>query len=238
MVGRHIAEHRFDNPDMLADRLAQRVADSLANAAESRGTASMVVPAGRTPGPFFDRLSRAHLPWERVYLTVVDERCQGDGDSHDTQVRQRLVKHGARRARFTSLRADASAPARSPEDWLRTCHERLLHVPRPFDVVILGMDAEGHAASWLPGSQTDGPTADELGPLCSLIRADEENRVTLSPDALLRSRRVVLHFTGAAKWRAYEAAREPGEVGERSARHLLHQHQVPVEVWWSERDGD
>jgi 6-phosphogluconolactonase len=58
-------------------------------------------------------------------------------------------------------------------------------------------------------------------------------RISLNLSALLDARRLVLHIVGAEKWQVYLKAREPGPVTEFPVRGILHQQQVPVDVFWS-----
>ena len=54
--------------------LAQAVAADLAAAIDSRGRATLAVFGGRSPVPFFQALAQTALDWQRVTITLVDER--------------------------------------------------------------------------------------------------------------------------------------------------------------------
>ena len=68
------AERIFEAREPLAQTLARDVADELLRAIEAKGKATLAVSGGSTPKLFFEKLSEAELPWQRVTVTLVDER--------------------------------------------------------------------------------------------------------------------------------------------------------------------
>ena len=59
------------------------------------------------------------------------------------------------------------------------------------------------------------------------------HRTSLTPAALLRSDRIFLLFFGEIKRVVFEAALEDGETATFPVRAVLHQEDVPVEVYWA-----
>ncbi len=64
----------FENGAALAEGLATRVAGALSDAIAARGTASIAVSGGSTPKAFFKVLSGKDIAWDKVTITLVDER--------------------------------------------------------------------------------------------------------------------------------------------------------------------
>jgi 6-phosphogluconolactonase len=62
--------------------------------------------------------------------------------------------------------------------------------------------------------------------------ADAENIFPDAP-ALLASRALILHFTGEEKLAVYRQCLEPNAAKPLPVGVVLHQSQVPVELWWS-----
>jgi 6-phosphogluconolactonase len=58
-------------------------------------------------------------------------------------------------------------------------------------------------------------------------------RVSLTPSALLASRRIDLLFFGQEKRDVFEAAEEPGTVADAPVRCVLNQETVPVHAFWA-----
>ncbi len=226
-------ERQFDDGDRLADGLAERIAASLEQALAARARASLVVSGGRSPVPLFHNLARRALNWAAVTVTLADERWvpAESEDSNEGLVRRHLLRDKALSARLVGLYGGEA----SPEAGEAACARRLSGVPRPFDVVVLGLGEDGHTASLFPDSAdlTRALAAGERP--CQSIRAPNlaQPRMTLTLPALLGARCVFLTFQGAAKRRVYDAALRPGPVGELPVRAVLHQDRAPLEVYWS-----
>ena len=82
------------------------LADDLRQAVAERGSATLVVSGGSTPLPLFHQLRWRDLPWDRVTVTLADERwVEADHpDSNAAFVRRELLARGtpAAAARFIS----------------------------------------------------------------------------------------------------------------------------------------
>jgi len=228
-----VHEHRFPDPTGLAQALAGEIKVDLEEALAVRGTASLVVSGGRTPVPLFTALRSETLDWARVRVTLADERWVdgSDPDSNEHLVRTTLLRDAAAAAQFTGLHNAAATPEAGAQ-WAWTSVGRL----RPFDVVVLGMGDDGHTASLFPGSQDiDGALDPSALPGCVAVhpQAAPHARLSLNIAALLESRRIILHIVGRDKWRVYQAALEHGSLNALPVRAILHQQQVPVDVYWS-----
>ena len=146
--GARPAEHTADGAETLARDLADITAARLRAAVSARGAASLVVSGGRTPAPMFRALRACELPWERVTVTLADERWvpADAADSNERMVRAELLQGAAAAARFVGL--VNAAP--TPEAGRAATDAALRAIPRPFDVVMLGMGNDGHTASLFP----------------------------------------------------------------------------------------
>jgi 6-phosphogluconolactonase len=120
------------------------------------GPKSVALSGGRTPRDFFlllatDLLDR--VPWERLTLFQVDERCVAPdhAESNWRQIKETLLDAvpGARAHPMRAETPDADAG-----------YERLLRTMLPlnsdgmpiFDLVLLGLGTDGHTASLFPGT--------------------------------------------------------------------------------------
>jgi Glucosamine-6-phosphate isomerases/6-phosphogluconolactonase len=97
--------HRHADFDALARSLSAWTQALLAAGIATRGRASLVVPGGRTPAPWFDLLSQADLAWDRVRVTLTDERWVDAGHpaSNERLVRERLLRGKAAAAVLAGL---------------------------------------------------------------------------------------------------------------------------------------
>ena len=215
----------------LAAALSADIAARLARAVRERGVAGLAVSGGATPAALFDALSACPLPWSQVRIALVDERWvdAGHADSNERLVRERLVRGSAAAAGFIGWKT----PHDSPEEGLPAARARLAAFGAPLDCVALGMGADGHTASWFPGADGLAAATRESGATRLVVArppAGGHPRVTLTLSALLDSRAIALHITGADKRRTLERAdADPGLP----VHHVLRQRRVPVTVYWA-----
>ena len=224
----------FADPEQLAGALAAIVADNLRQGLATRQQASLVVSGGTTPGQFFFRLRQMDLAWERVVITLADERWVDPGHeaSNERLVRFLLLRDKAVRADFVPLKNKAMNARGGEEE----CCRALARIPRPFDVVVLGMGMDGHTASLLPGAiGLDQALDPDFGQDCLAITPDPalHERITLTLPALLRARHIFLHCTGRDKKEVLRQAMAPGPVAAMPVRAILGQQHVPVHIYWS-----
>ncbi len=229
-------EHLFEDRPSLFAALAMEITVRLTEAVTARGRASLVATGGTTPGPLYDALSAEPAPWDRVEITLTDERwVAADGDdSNEGLVRRRLLRDRGAAAELFGLKTPDATPAEAEAKVDRA----LSTMARPFDVVILGMGDDGHIASLFPHSpeltraMAAGP--DQL--VCAVDRPEAAGaaaRLSMTLPAILGSRWIVLLIEGQAKLDLVRRAREPGEAADLPVRAVLGQAQAPVEVWWA-----
>lgn len=228
----NLREFRFPDAISAAAGLAQSVAERLAEAIAERGTATLLLSGGRSPALMFDALRDMDLPWDKVVIAQVDERWvpTDHPDSNSQLIRRHLLQGAAASARFVPMKNDgASARAGQPE-----CEAALDALPRPFDVMLLGMGEDGHTASLFPEAAelTEGLTTQALT-LSVMPPAAPHERMSLSARGLLESRVLILQIGGAAKEAVYRCALTDGPVEDMPVRTVLRQDNVPVEVWIS-----
>lgn len=189
----------------LAAALAAEVAGKLAAAIAEKGRASLAVSGGQTPGPFFDALSQQKLDWDKVDVTLVDERFVPETSerSNARLVKGRLLVNEAKAARFFPLyRSDASVEAAAFH-----ADGEVYAMVRRLDVVVLGMGTDGHVASYFP----DAENYEKLFLACDAVMAVKapsagESRMTVSPRLLAKAESIYLHFEGAEKKALFDAA--------------------------------
>lgn len=190
-----------------ASSLAAQVSAALRVAVRERGRASLLVPGGRTPVPLFRALRRQALPWQSVMVSLTDERCvpSDHEDSNARLVRGELLAEAAAAARFVPLVNGATCASSGAAH----CWQSLAVLPRPIDVVVLGMGEDGHFASLFPGSPGIEAALDvDAAPGCVAMRAPvaPADRVSLNLAALADARQLFLFITGERKRTLLESA--------------------------------
>jgi len=218
----------------LAAHLAGDIATRITEAIARQGQASLVVSGGSTPRLLFQDLSHQKIDWDKVLITLADERWVDTADpaSNERLVRSLLLQNAAAKARFVGLKNEALS-AREGE---KKCTKALAAIRRPFDLVLLGMGNDGHTASLFPGAmQLSAALAMHSGSDCMAIIPPQGpfERMTLTLPALLDSRKIILHITGEEKKAVLEKALADGPEEQMPIRCILRQQQTPVQIYWA-----
>jgi 6-phosphogluconolactonase len=224
----------FSDAAAAAAFAAGAITDALTYRLRLRGDAFMVVTGGRSPGPVYDSLAGTGLDWAKVRITLSDERFVDidSPDSNEKLVRERLLRKGAARAQFVSLRGTAETPQAAAE----AASAALADWPT-LDVVLLGMGDDGHIASLFPDSPALPLGLDRAAPPCIAVPQGEGRppslpRLSLSLARLAASRLVIIVASGAEKRRMLERALDPGDATELPVRALI-KAAPTVRLLWS-----
>ncbi len=226
-----LQRHNFASPDALADALAEAVAANLQLGIEMRGVAMLAVSGGSTPKRFFDKLSHRDLDWDKVMVTLVDERwvAPSSDRSNAKLVQETLLQNNASAAQFVPLWSGGDEPN---ADAIAQTNVTLREVPAPFDAVIMGMGNDGHTASFFPGGDALHEALSAKGPALAIHAPGAgEPRVTLTLPTLLNTRALYLHIEGAEKSATLKKALVDGPVEDMPVRAVLTQTQLPLHIY-------
>ena len=223
---------KFRTPHDLNVDLALRVAGHLETDISLHGRASAVVSGGRTPIGFFQQLAKQDIAWDRVSITLADERWvdASHSDSNERLVRENLLIHRATDASFISLKNKAM----SAQEGQKELATRLKQVGK-FSAVVLGMGNDGHTASLFPGMTNLVSGLDmESGLDCLATSPDTapHERITLTLPRLLRSTIIFLHLTGTSKLQMLEEVLEGRDIYEFPIRSVLQQKVTDLEIFY------
>lgn len=199
-------------PEELARRAADEVVAVLGAALDRRPRASWVLAGGSTPRRLYELLAARSgaLDWLRVELFWGDERCVEPTSPASNFALARstllasLALDGGRVHRIHGELAPSEAARRYDRQIAAALSQG------PFDLVLLGLGADGHVASLFPGAT---PPVDRLA---AVVEAPVEprRRVTLTPTALASARRLLVLVSGREKAAAVAAALDPGRRAE------------------------
>lgn len=192
--------HEFVSKDALNTEFAAKITGILQNAIAQKGNASIIVSGGNTPKPLFAQLSNADIDWEKVTISLADDRWVdvADDASNDKLVREHLLVNKASKATFISLKHDFVDAV----DAVSACEAAINDVQMPFDVLILGMGEDGHTASLFPCSEQLQAGLDlNSGKKYIAVQPTTapHQRMSLTLPALLASSHIFLHSTGESK---------------------------------------
>jgi 6-phosphogluconolactonase len=195
-----LTQSKFRTTEQLNTAFARKITKLLRDGIEENGRASLVVSGGRTPADLFNALSKAHLEWEKIDISLADERWVDNTDdaSNEKMLRAKLLINNAANANFVPLKTQHT----DAEDAVLTCTDNLQKMRTPFDVLILGMGEDGHTASLFPCSEQISQGLDlESGNAFIAVKPTTapNQRMSLTLPALLNSNQIFLHLTGESK---------------------------------------
>ncbi|ETK15954.1 6-phosphogluconolactonase [Pseudomonas sp. FH4] len=224
-----VTPHEYRTPVLLAEGLANDVAEQLRAAISARGEATLVVSGGRSPVAFFQNLARQGLDWSKVTITLADERWVPveHADSNAGLLKKYLLQGPAAKARFLSLYSAAANLDAAAEQ-----ADRLLAELPAIDVLVLGMGDDGHTASLFPNSPN---LADALKPdgtrRCwpMLAPSVPRQRLTMSRALLATANYTVLSIAGDSKLNTLSEALASDDVAGMPIRAFL---QPTLEIYW------
>lgn len=200
-----------------AEGLADAVQENLFTAFVAAETASLAVAGGTTPGPMFAALSTRAMEWDRVRVTVTDERLvpEDNARSNARLVRETLLQNAAAAASFVPLAPGGAAPGPDGPPGLAAM--------LPLDCVVLGMGEDMHTASLFPGALRlhDALAADAPPVMTITAPGAPEPRVTLTAPVLTGARAIHVLIFGAGKRAALDAAMQDGPVEDAPIRAIL-----------------
>lgn len=192
--------------EAVAAAAAGRIAAAARAAVAARGRFVMAVSGGRTPWRMLRLLANEEVPWPAVAVVQVDERVApaGDADRNLTHLRASLLDHAPLRSdQIHAMPVELADLDDAAVRYARTL-ERLAGAPPTLDLVHLGLGADGHTASLVPGDAVlDVADADVA--LTGIYQ--HRRRMTLTYPLLDRARGILWVVTGADKREPLERLR-------------------------------
>lgn len=200
----HLSLHIHKDPAAMAERAAHIIASLCEEAVAERGLFRMAISGGHTPVPLFRLLTKPdwadRLPWDKIGIYWVDERCvEPDSPESNYGVARREFLSKVAATHFYRMRGDED-PEKAAASYEELLREDFYLGPKElprFDLMILGMGADGHTASLFPGS----PAITEKERLVTEVYVPEkqEDRITLTLPVINNSRCCLFLVTGAEK---------------------------------------
>jgi 6-phosphogluconolactonase len=199
----------FAEPHELALRAADWIAGMIA--AHGGQPFRIALSGGSSPRLLYGELSLRNIDWQKVEFYWIDERFvpPDHPDSNYRMATETLLSHVA--ARPGNIHpmptvGDPEMAAQTYEGTLKLAYgAQSLDPARPlFDFVLLGLGADGHICSLLPGS----PVLDEKQHwVAAVIKGRPEIRLTLTYPSVQSSRTTAFLVTGKDKAQSVKAVR-------------------------------
>jgi 6-phosphogluconolactonase len=201
-----------------SERYAQEVAELVAGEIPDAGT--VVLTGGTTAEKVYGPIGDIRVDWSNKDVLFSDERCvpPGDDASNFGMAYRLLPKLDRARVHRMHGEDEPQVAARGYSDEIRPL------VDAGPELMLAGMGGDGHICALFPGS----PALEEKERLCAAVdRPDGMRGLTLTPPAILRTRRMMLLVAGDGK--AATVARAVHGDDDPSA--------LPVRLLWDHPDA-
>jgi 6-phosphogluconolactonase len=221
--------HIFDNPQMLSDNLAQWMSDLIADTLENQEFFSLVLSGGETPRLLYEKLAseeyKNKINWKRIHVFWGDERAVPFDDERNNakmafDVLLNYIDIPA--SQIHIIRTDIQ-PNFAADEYEKLLHNFFHSTNYSFDLVLLGMGADGHTLSLFPGS----PIIQEHTHWVNAVFNEQQEmyRITLMPLIVNKSKHIAFMVSGNKKAKTLQQVLE----GESIPEKLPAQSIVPVE---------
>ena len=192
----------------LAMALARLFATKVEQAAATRGVARVAISGGSTPQATFALLADpagpflATIPWDKLHLYWVDERCVGpdDPESNYGVCRELLLSKvplPASQVYRMEGELDPEEAASRYETVLRNSMKLEGAESPAFDLLVLGMGPDGHTASLFP--HTEALDAMNRLVVANHVPQKDTWRITLTWPVINQASEVVFGIEGSGK---------------------------------------
>jgi len=192
-----VTEEILTDAAAVAHRAATVIAEAAREAVGERGRFVLATSGGSTPWRMLRHLADEEVPWEAVHLLQVDERVAPEGHParNLTHLAESLLAHLSRApAAVHAMPVETPDLAAAAAVYARTLRS-VAGEPAVIDLVHLGLGADGHTASLVPGDAALAASAD----VAATGAYQGRRRLTLTFPALQRARRILWVVTGAEK---------------------------------------
>jgi 6-phosphogluconolactonase len=183
-----------------------------------RGRFVVALSGGETPVAFYARLafSGSDLPWRNTHIFLADERCVplDHPDSNYRMIEANLLRRvpiPPENVHPIAADQERRAAAEAYESELRRFFRLADGEPPRFDLIMLGLGADGHTASLFPGDAGAGETRRLAVPVSR--PAPDHDRVSLTLPVINAAEAVVFLVIHAAKAAVLKAVLEGPATG-------------------------
>jgi 6-phosphogluconolactonase len=188
----------FENADIVAQKAASIIAEEARQAIALRGSFIIAVSGGKTPWKMLRALAHEHIPWNGMHILQVDERLVPGGhpERNMTHLFESLIGHASLLPELIyAMPVEEKNTETAAAVYARTIRE-IAGSQAIIDLVHLGLGADGHTASLIPGDPVLNVTDRDVA-LTGIYQG--RRRLTLTYPVINRARKILWLITGSEK---------------------------------------
>ena len=209
-------KHIFKNAEQLSQGIADWIVDLIQQNSRNNKQFDFLLSGGNTPKELYRLLAtekyKHEIDWKRINIFFGDERVVPFEDernngrmAYDTLLKHVPVPKSQIHYINTSIKPELSAL--SYESLLR---DHFARKEFTFDLSLLGMGDDGHTLSVFPGSGIINEK--QRWVTSAYVPEQQMYRVTLTPIAVNKSKRVAFLVAGSSKWKVLSNILNPTAV--------------------------
>jgi len=219
---------RLSTPQDLFAAAAEEVVHAAADAIAQRGRFTIALSGGSTPRNLYTLIAAtaaASLAWPRMYFFWGDERPvpPDDPDSNYRMANETLLsKVPIPAGNIFRIPAENPDPSAAAEEYEKTLRKFFALAPGEFprfDLILLGMGPDGHAASLFPETAALAETSRLV--VANRVEKLNTSRITLTLPVLNAARAVLFLVSGTDKASVLREVLEGNAPGEKYPSRLV-----------------
>jgi 6-phosphogluconolactonase len=206
-----VAVQVLADPEELSRAAAREVLRQAQESVRGKGLFTLVLSGGSTPRSLYSLLAtdssfRTKVPWEKIHFFWGDERTVPPGhaeNNYGMALKTLLSKVSVPAENIHPIRIDLPDPGEAATDYEETLrgffHLKVGEFPR-FDMILLGLGADGHTASLFPGS--DALSERDHLAVADWVKTLQAHRITLTLPVLNQAGFILFLVSGQEKAKA------------------------------------
>jgi 6-phosphogluconolactonase len=223
----------FEDADAVAERTAEVIADAVRAGERRYGRAILALSGGSSPAPMLRRLGTMDVKWNATHIVQVDERVAPEGhpDRNWTMITNNLLATAEIPRALLHPMPVTDEDLDAAADRYAKLLVTVSGVPPIADVVHLGIGADGHTASLVPGDPVLG-VRDRWVALAGPYQG--RRRMTFTYPTINAARLVVWQVSEAGKAAALREALQgrsvPASKVRRRGVHVIATHAAAAQL--------
>ena len=192
----------FDDIQSAADYIIDCWSQTALSAVRLRGFFSVALSGGKTPIVLYDRLCLSEKPfvWDKTHIFFADERFVPENSpesNYHLVVHHLLCRAGVSPGNVHRVITRDLSLAEAARKYDKELWEFFKHgVPR-FDLIVLGVGADGHTASLFPGINDHREVRRRAIPV--IAESVPSERISLTLQVINNARHVIMFAAGRSK---------------------------------------
>lgn len=200
----------YNSINQLIEKLVNYTSEIIKNSILEKEFCNIAISCDQLSQAFFQELSKENLNWDKVNITLCDEKCIDplNLESNSYLIKTYLLKNYASKANFFPLFDEKISTF---QNLLKT--KSMLNNLSPFDLVILNLREDGSTASLFPNSCK---LQNALTPHYheKIIQITPQtiaySRFSFTLHTILESKNILIYFEGEDRLRTFNKALKPG----------------------------